>query len=216
MYLYPPRADVKIQPAVVDDYDNGEYIAQPKYNGSCCVIFLDGKGTTIVRNREKEAFSKDKIDYTKIDFPGIHRGTGWMVIVGELLNKNKNGEDGKPFNHKVVLFDILVYDGIYLTGSMFEERVKLLELLYPCKSSRVTGNELEMYDHLCCTDIRGVYKSPSYYCDFKALYDDLVQTDMYEGIVLKKRRAPLQFGVNERNNHDWQVKCRKATENYHH
>ena len=45
----------------------------------------------------------------------LYKGTGgWTVLNGEYLNKNKRDETGKSFNHKLILFDILVNDQ-YLT-----------------------------------------------------------------------------------------------------
>ncbi len=49
---------------------------------------------------------------------------------------------------------------------------------------------------------------------FRRLYDDLIKTDIYEGIVLKKASARLTYGFNEKNNSEWQLKCRKPNKNY--
>jgi hypothetical protein len=60
-YLYPPRPEVKIQPKIVNLYDKGQFAAQPKYNGSCAVLFINGDtGFYKMMNRHNEPFSKDK------------------------------------------------------------------------------------------------------------------------------------------------------------
>jgi len=46
------------------------------------------------------------------------------------------------------------------------------------------------------------------------LYEDLYETDLYEGLVLKKKNAKLTYGFQEKNNADWQIKCRKETKLY--
>ncbi len=208
-YLFPPRPEHTTHPNQIAKYDNEMYIAQPKYNGSCCNVFLN-EHEVVVMNRHKTQITGD---YSKIDFKGLHRGKGWMVLCGEFLNKNKKGENGKPFNLKYVIWDIIVYNGKMLIGHTFEERIKLLEELYPCFKMKV-GSEFESVKHLCFTDCENVYRAPNYTTNFELLYHDLINTDLYEGIVIKRKGAKLSYGLNEKNNHTWQIKCRKPTKNY--
>ena len=44
--------------------------------------------------------------------------------------KNKKGLDGKSWNHKFVIFDILVYENDYMSGSTFKSRVDLLDEIF--------------------------------------------------------------------------------------
>lgn len=209
-YLYPPRPIQTTKHTELSKYDTGEFIAQPKYNGSCCNVFLNGS-EVIVMNRHN---SKLTSDYSNIDLKGLHSGKGWMVLCGEFLNKNKKGEDGNSFNLKFVIWDILVYDGNYFIGSTFEERLQLIGKLFPCSSIMVGADKIETYKHLCCTKFKNVYVAPAYANNFEWLYNDIVDTDLYEGLVLKRRAAKLTFGLNEKNNNEWQIKCRKPTKNY--
>lgn len=209
-YLFPPRPIQTTHHTELGKYDNEQFIAQPKYNGTCCNVFIS-KDEIIVMNRHKGSITSE---YSHIDFRGMHRGEGWMVVCGEFLNKNKKGEDGKPFNLKFVIWDILVYNGKYLLGSTFEERMDLLENLYPCSQMVVDEQKFTSYQHLCCTPHANVYKAPCYYVNFLALYKSIEKTDLYEGLVIKRRDARLAFGLTEKNNNDWQIKCRKPTKNY--
>jgi ATP-dependent DNA ligase len=136
-----------------------------------------------------------------------------MVLSGEFLNKNKKGEDGNPFNLKFVIWDILVYEGKYLLGRTTIDRLNLLEELYPCTRMMV-GEKIETMNHLCFTNYANVYKAPYYTKSFVMLYRSIVNTDLYEGLVLKRKSAKLTLGLNEKNNSDWQIKCRKPTKNY--
>ena len=104
MYLFPPRPIQTTHHAEIKKYDNKLFIAQPKYNGTCCNVFIN-ESEIIVMNRHKGTITSN---YNDIDFRGMYRGKGWMVICGEFLNKNKKGENGKPFNLKFVIWDILV------------------------------------------------------------------------------------------------------------
>lgn len=208
-YLFPPRPEHTTHPNQLGKYDNDKYIAQPKYNGSCCNVFIS-EDEVVVMNRHKGKISSD---YSKIDFKSLLRGKGWMVLSGEFLNKNKNGENGKPFNLKFVIWDILVYNSEYLIGSTFESRVKLLDKLYPCVKMRV-GDDFENFKHICFTNSENVYRAPNYYTNFELLFHDLAKTDLYEGVVLKRRDGKLAYGLTEKNNHNWQIKARKPTKNY--
>ena len=55
-YIYPPRPEYKIPPKDLDNFDTGEYIVQPKYNGTCCIVFTNGK-EVYVYNRHKQPLS---------------------------------------------------------------------------------------------------------------------------------------------------------------
>ena len=59
-----------------------------------------------------------------------------------------------------------------------------------------------------------VYIVKSFYQNFKNIYEKIVQIDMYEGWVLKKKGSKLKNGLSEKNNTDTQMKFRKPTKNY--
>lgn len=205
-YIYPPRAEAKITPALVSKYDNNEYAGQPKYNGSCAVIFLDETGFCKIMNRHNQPFSTGKIKIEELGLKDLFRGAGFMVLTGELLNKSKTGEDGKIFNHKLIIWDILVYNSEYLIGKTFEERMSLLNGLYPTKS--------KLANHILDIGIKNIYKAPVYYSSFDRIYNELIETDVYEGFVLKRRTAKLELGLHSANNTKWMIKVRKPTKNY--
>jgi hypothetical protein len=210
MYLYPPRPVQTIHPSELNKYDDGTFIAQPKYNGTCCLVFISETDLIVMNRHRGTIFS----DYKNIDFRGMYRGKGWMVVCGEFLNKNKKGEDGNPFNLKFIIWDILVYNGEYLIGSTFGDRIKLIEDLYPCSKMRVSGSKLEHFEHLCMTNHKNIFIAPTYNRNFQVLYNSIVDTDLYEGLVLKRADAKLTYGLSEKNNNGWQIKCRKPTKSY--
>jgi ATP-dependent DNA ligase len=209
-YLYPPRPVQTTNHTEIGKYDNGQFIAQPKYNGTCCVAFIS-KDTVRIMNRHKGLITSN---YNNIDFKGLHSGDGWMVLCGEFLNKNKKGEDGNSFNLKFVIWDILVYNSNYMLGSTLIERLELLERLFPSSTMIVSKDKINSYAHLCVTKYEGVFKAPTYVNMFQDLYQDIVDTDLYEGLVLKRKDAKLSLGLTEKNNNEWQIKCRKPTKNY--
>lgn len=211
-FIFPPRAEFKCPANNLYKYDDGTYYAQPKYNGMALIAFTNGT-ELFLYNRHKEnmpLLTKN----SEVDFRGLAQSKNWFVYTGEYLNKSKYGETGIKEKDKFVIWDILVWDGNYLVGSTYTERLDLLESIYPCQRAIVTGSAIEMYDHLCCTNLNRVYKAPTYIGNFEELYQQIIKTDLYEGLVLKKKNSKLNFGLQELNNHDWQIKCRKETLNY--
>ena len=127
-YIFPPRPKNAIPDTELEFWDNGSLLAQPKLNGSNSTIYTDGK-KVIVMNRHNQRLTNFRL--TDEEVKSLYRGNGgWMILNGEYLNKSKMDETGQPFNHKFVIFDILCFDGDYLVGKTFEERVQLLDNLY--------------------------------------------------------------------------------------
>lgn len=202
-YLYPPRPRNAVNTKDLDFWDNGSLIAQPKLNGSNCVIFTDGEDF-FVMNRHKQRLTNFKIDNSELS--EIYRGNGeWMIINGEYMNKSKNDENGDVFNHKLVIFDILAYNGEYLVGSTFSDRVQLLNDIYGQKKSEK--------DYLYKIS-NNIYRVKSYLTEFEKIFQDFIKVDMLEGLVMKRGNAKLEIGTSELNNVKSQLKCRKATKNY--
>jgi ATP-dependent DNA ligase len=202
-YIYPPRPKNAIPDSELEFWDNGSLISQPKLNGSNCLIFTNGK-KIVVMNRHNSRLTNFSIDDSEI--LSIYRGTGgWSLLNGEYLNKNKNDETGQSFNHKFVIFDILVHDGEYLVGKTFLERIQLLDQLYGQNSSEK--------DYLFSIS-ENVYRVKSFETEFKSLYVTLTPIDVIEGLVMKRKNARLEVGATENNNIKSQLKCRKATRNY--
>ena len=210
-YIYPPRPEYKIPPKELDTFDTGEYMVQPKYNGTCCIVFTNGT-EVYVYNRHKQPMAWYSPD---IDFKGLAHSDQWYVYTGEYLNKGKLGESGAKEKDKFIIWDILVWAGQYLIGDDLLTRINLLEETYPCQRGKIGENGLEMYEHLCHTNLNGIYKAPSYMNGFLKLFEDISKTDLYEGLVLKKIDSKLSYGFQMLNNHDWQIKCRKPTKVYH-
>jgi hypothetical protein len=202
-YLYPPRPKNAISPNDLTFWDNNSLLAQPKLNGSNCLIFTNGV-KVIVMNRHNQRLTNFRL--TDEEVKSLYRGNGgWMILNGECLNKSKMDETGQPFNHKFVIFDILCFDGDYLVGKTFEERVQLLDTLYDqinCEKEYLFGIS------------ENVYRVKSYLSGFNDLFNKLTPIDMIEGLVMKRKNARLEIGSSEMNNVKSQIKCRKATKNY--
>lgn len=202
-YIYPPRPKNAISPDDLNFWDNGTLICQPKLNGSNCLIFTNGV-KVIVMNRHNQRLTNFQLSDDEVK--SLYRGNGgWLILNGEYMNKSKMDETGQPFNHKFVIFDILCYDGDYLVGKTFEERINLLDTLY----DKVDSEKDYLYNIST-----NVYRVKSYRNGFKDFFDKYTPIDMIEGVVLKRANARLEVGASEQNNVKSQLKSRKATKNY--
>lgn len=205
-YIYPPRAETKSPPSGLKTYERMGFIAQPKLNGSCGVLFLDGLGTARLMGRHNNDFARVTID--KGDLKSLHRGAGYMVLVGEYMNKSQKDGNKKPFNDVFVIFDIIVYNGKQLIGTTFLERQELIETLYPSY-----GYDKHFDDYIQYVS-PSVYRVNNFTTGFDSLFGKIVSTQMYEGFVLKRPDGKLENGLREANNTGWQLKIRKPTKNY--
>lgn len=202
-YIYPPRPKNAIPESELNFWDNDSLIAQPKLNGSNCLIFTNGT-KCVVMNRHNQRLTNFQLSENEIR--DIYKGTGgWTILNGEYLNKSKSDENGQVFNHKFVIFDILALDGEYLIGKTFEERAQILDILY---------GQIESEKEYLYNITTNVYRVKSYLTNFKELFNKLTDIDMIEGLVMKRKSARLEVGTSENNNVKSQIKCRKTTKNY--
>ena len=203
-YIFPPRPKNAIPDSDLNFWDNGSLLAQPKLNGSNCVIFTNGEKLMIM-NRHSQYMTN--VDIQRQEVIDLFKGDvgKWMVLNGEYLNKSKQDENRQTFNHKLVIFDILVYNSDYLVGKTFQERINLLDELYGQKDSE------KSYLYSISNN---VYRVKSFENGFKSIYDQLTPIDLIEGLVLKRENARLEIGNTENNNIKSQLKARKPTKNY--
>jgi hypothetical protein len=202
-FIYPPRPKNSVSPTELNYFENQCLIAQPKINGSNTVLFLN-KEQLIVMNRHGQRLTGFSINTDEI--LSLYKGTGgWMVLNAEYLNKSQTDETGRVFNHKLIIFDILVYDSNYLVGSTFESRVKLLDELY--------GNK-ECDKEYLYNISENVYRVKTYTENFENLFNNLIKIGMYEGLVFKRMSGKLEMGLRELNTCASQFKIRKGTKSY--
>jgi len=66
-------------------------------------VYTNGNLVITMNRHKRVMISKMDLDELK----KLHRGKGWMVLCGELMNKSQKDEDNKTWNHKFIIFDIL-------------------------------------------------------------------------------------------------------------
>lgn len=202
-YIYPPRPKNAIPSSDLNSYDNGTMSAQPKLDGSNCLIFTDGK---IVKVMNRHSQPLTRFDIPTEEILSLYKGTGgWTVLNGEYMNKSKRDENNEVFNHKLIIFDILVSDGDYLIGKTFGQRIAILDEMF--------GNSESEKEYLHAVS-QNVYRVKTYTSRFLDTFERLTRIDMVEGLVMKRTNARLEIGNTELNNVNSQLKCRKPTKNY--
>lgn len=207
-FYFPPRPEYKIKSHTLNKYDTGEYFAQIKANGSCGVLELNGSPK--LYNRHGELMTNThQLSFEKLTSP-----KGKNIFTGEYLNKNKKDANGNSFNHRFLIFDILMYEGKNLFGTTFQERCDLLQTILPCEPCRLTKEGIESDDYLCQTDFENIYRMANFTGGFLKIYNKIIKTDYIEGLVLKRRNAKLSPCFNPSANNGWQLKCRKESTNY--
>ena len=203
-YIFPPRPENKIPPtALVKYHQSKDYIIEPKLDGSNASIYLT-QNTIDVKNRHDGPLTTFKLKDSEV--LSLYRGNETIVLNGEYMNKNKKTRNNKDFNHKFVIFDILVYNNEHLVGTTFEERYNLLLSLYDLK-------DYDEYLYQISENVFLVKKFEN--CDLLTLYNNVTKIDMLEGIVIKQKCAKLENGIGkQKNTNKCQIKCRRATKNY--
>lgn len=196
-YLYPPRPETKIPPAMTNFYDSRGWIAQAKLNGTCTLIFTNGTDC-VFKTRHNEDHKAWTPKSEHISFFNSTVSEGWNVFVAELMHSK-----GPELKDMLYVFDILVHAGKQLVGTTFAERQDILASLIP-------GVEHELwYEHN-----RNVVRAKNHVGPTLDLYSKITETSYVEGVVMKNPKARLDFCFKEGNNKNWQVKCRKTTKNY--
>lgn len=199
--LFPPRPEIKTPPSSIDTYERMGFWGQPKMNGSCAVLYTNGTEMKFM-NRHLEPFARNIIPIE--DLMRLHKGVGYQVLVGEYLNKSKKDAHGRTFNGCLVIFDIIVSKGQYLTGSTMESRQELLDNLFHC----------ETYNKYLDKVSNNIYRVKNFRTNLKELFYEVTKIDVFEGWVLKNPKGILETGYRPLNNAGWQLKTRKACKLY--
>lgn len=203
-FLYPPRIEHRLQPVSLEKFDNGQYIAEPKLDGSNTSVTIS-KTSFIPKERHNTFFARPP----KFNFLSLYRGSGYMCLAGEFLNKSKKDENGKPLSG-FCIWDIMAFNGKILLGSTIEERKDLINKLYPSVGAKSIGG----IDYLYQTKTTDIYKVASYESDFENIFKKITKIDLVEGLVLKRKSGKLEMMTREQNNTGWAIKIRKPTLNY--
>ena len=208
--MWPPRPEGSADPKTLDKYPG--WWAQRKFNGTRSLVFIDPEGDIHLRTRHREehkAYQRTEAMETALKSllgPCFESGK-WQVFDAELMHSKTSG-----VKDRIVLFDILVHNGSYLTGTTVRERYETLTggLGHPETSETETGRSiaLKVNEHVWFAEI--------FEDAFADRFAELADMDEIEGLVLKDPSGVLKPGVTEKNNSEWLIRVRKPHKNYRH
>jgi len=203
--MFPPRPSGSIQPEQVGDYPG--WVAQRKFNGTRTVVLIDPEGAVHLRTRHRAEHKAYKITAdmrASLQALPLDRGS-WHVLDGELLNNKTRG-----VKDRLVLFDLLVHDSKYLVGTTYGNRLDMLDftLSEPNEYEQETGRKLAFRVN------ENVWFAETFRENFSGHFQELLDLDEIEGLVLKDPGGKLVPGVTENNNEAWLIRVRKPHKNY--
>lgn len=193
-----------IPPQFIKEYDDGRFYAQLKLNGACGILHFEYDQSTQLFERHKLDYMTNTrvLRYDKM----FRRNFKSCIVIGEYMNKNKIGFDGKPFNHKFVVNDIIALDGVQLKYMKIEDRMAVLDRIMVKPIG--TANYLNDYGN-------DIYRVVNIEDNFEGIYNITTKVDMVEGLVIKLRESQLaDCSVLKNRNSQSMYKFRKPTKNY--
>jgi hypothetical protein len=197
-YLYPTRPKQAIMPEMLSFYEERKWLAQIKKNGTCVsvVVSPDKEIKFFTRHGPELVKRWDPTEEILNVFRELPKS--WWVFAGELLHMKT-----PTLKNTLYLYDVMISNGNYLTGSFYAERMGILRGLWKSISS-VRGINI-ISDHFWIAD--------DIWMGFEKLFH-ILDAPEDEGLVLKDPNGKLEYCRNENANSKWQRKCRRPTKNY--
>lgn len=195
-YLFPPRAEHAIPPALLGSYERKGWFAQVKKNGTNSVIFVSPSKDVYAMGRNNNQHKQWQFTPESAAIFKTLPGKGWNVINAELLHSKVVGLRDINYIH-----DILVEDGQYLLGTTYAQRYARLLMLFLKGKEESTPSHFILNNH--------AWLAKNHRDSFKALFQSLDKPED-EGLVLKNPEGKLAA----RDNSGWTVKCRRPHKNF--
>lgn len=191
-YFYPERAQLMLREsnAFNELSKNENWIAEPKYNGSRCVVhILDGEVSFYSRHGESLKYNEDPdpdiVGYLKSLF-----NMGYYQFDGELRHNKVKG-----IRDKLVIWDCFIYENVVLNRMPYWKRQSLCSIFPVDREHQISL--IERYD-----------------TDFDKAFESVIKDSEMEGLVLKKLNGELELCRTSSANSKWQYKVRKKTNSY--
>lgn len=144
-YLWPPRPDKAAPAELIGFYERRGWIAQVKKNGTCTVIFARGRDVIFKTRHNDDHKLWSPLPHHVETFTGR---PDWNVYVAELLHSK-----GPQLKNHLYLFDILVSDGVQLTGTPLTERLEILRQRFPSPKADILGSRAGLGARMISEDI---------------------------------------------------------------
>jgi ATP-dependent DNA ligase len=189
-YFYPekPFLITREQPLFQNCNQSNDWMAEKKYNGGRLLLhYVDGQFQFWNRHSAKFNFQPNEELQKALSNLKLNR---YCLFDGELRNNKVIG-----VKQKVILFDIIIWEG-ELLRIPFSQRRKLLESL----QLPIEGEPL------------GIVKQHK--VDFNQLFEEVIKDEEIEGLVLKNLNGKLKVDRKSGQDSSWMLKIRRPSKNY--
>lgn len=197
--IYPPRPKGKMLPSDLHYYEDGDWIAQRKFRGSRIVVNISKNKQVTVGNRHGTKFSKFDLTSNEkkelISCLNLDEDKEYWLD-GELMNKDVNA------TNEIIFFDVLQAGRYLFYEPNQAERIEILNHI--CNNPK---NKCKSQIALEITP--KFWMAETFFSSFKERFDESLNNDQLEGLVLKKRNTGLDsFGEKEYETNNL-IRCRK-------
>lgn len=198
--IFPPRPKGKMHPKELGRYEStGKWVAQRKFRGSRCLIYVSKNKEVTIANRHGGFFANFFLDklYQEEIIDGLKLGKDveyWLD--GELMNKDVDAK------FDIILFDLL-QAGRYLFG--FPNQVERLELLKEICNSPKSLND----DGIALKVTRRLSLAETFEDNFILRFEESLKNKQLEGLVLRKKLKALDNHGSRLYETDSLIRCRK-------
>jgi ATP-dependent DNA ligase len=213
IYFYPEKPSLvhRDQPLVGDLAKNDNWIAEPKYNGTRCVLtVINGDVSFWTRHGEQvKILNKDTVEYIEMvnEVKEALPDKGHFQFDSELRHHKVKG-----LSFHLVIWDCFIYNDLYLNRLEYDERRELvLKHFYFPENTSDKVIILNRYK-------RRVAVIEQFKTDFRKVFDEFVSEkrvlgnpDEFEGLVMKNRKGKLSLGRKTNPNSTWMFKMRIET-----
>ena len=198
--IYPPRPKGKMSHVDLAYYEkSGKWIAQRKFRGSRCVIYISVDRQVICGNRHGAEFVRFKFDASYkeelLDVLNLEEGQSYWLD-GELMNKDKNA------TNEIIFFDVLQAGRYFFGGPSQMDRLDILKRICGHPQKKCTQN-------IALEVSKRFWMAETFEHGFLERFNESLHSENLEGLVLRKKDSALDnFGIREYETTNL-VRCRK-------
>jgi ATP-dependent DNA ligase len=213
IYFYPekPMLVHRDQDLVQEMSDDPNYVAEPKYNGTRCVLtILDHDVSFWTRHGHPvKTLNHEAPEYAEMvkEIQEVVPAKGHFQFDSELRHHKVKG-----LAFQLVVWDCFIYNDEFLNKLIYDERRVLVEKMFgtpPNASDKVVS--LSEYKRR----VKVIEQFPN---RFRLIYDEFVagkrslgHEDEFEGLVMKNRQGKFNLGRKTNAESRWMYKFRIET-----
>jgi len=189
-YFYPERPYLihESQPLFKEFSRDPKWVAERKYNGTRLQLHFIGGGPHFWgRHAEPLKYEPSKVILSALGDLGLK---GYCLLDGELRHHKVKG-----IAHRIIFYDVFIWQGELLIGKPFWYRRSLLANIL-----KVNGEPLGIPEQ--------------FQDDFPAVFRRVTQDPEIEGLVMKNVNGKLALGRNAASDSIWMYKVRRPSESY--